>query len=51
MPCCMFSPSRKLVVMKYSTLSKESKKIKVNELPYGIGDLSSDFQFPFENLG
>ena len=35
----------------FSVLSKESKKIKVNELPYGIGDLSSDFQFPFENSG
>lgn len=35
----------------FSVLSKESKKIKVNELPYGIGALSSDFQFPFENSG
>ena len=35
----------------FPVLSKESKKIKVNELPYGIGDLSSDFQFPFENSG
>lgn len=31
--------------------SMDAKKIRIVELPYGIGDLSAHFQFTFENTG